>query len=411
MANGQLWSRAPVSECSLKMRTVFRIFLRVYLFYMHVGGFVPFSFDFKKLSHRASRGWRGYSFVYGVIFIISQVLLYAGMTYNFLYTWGAVNFRSLRVLTMAVSYLSVLIMTSSIVIHHVVEYRRIFNFTEQIFGIIHQLKVFNLNGSLAAQQLRSRLFWAFVVKAAYFELLSLLLFVDRDGSWISATALADLGLRSNLWLINIMTTLYVGVFLVIIYHFKILNWRVAAISEELRRTQSLKKRRKCLSGATTTTTRVDLSFRYCDDIDEIAVLHQRLRRLARQVQRLFQPLLLLTFIYHWCDFIIQAYLWYITYVELGAFRLLTLLHYLAALLADLVDVIFLCAVVHKTTNVATETGLMLQKFNEFEMDQRLERTVSAVLLPRRGPGGWQWMWRRKGTEEDEDKVMTMRRKD
>lgn len=357
------------------MAKIIRTLLCIYLSYIHLGGFLPFRINFKELSLRRSRPWLIYSVIYALSFIFSQFKLYYTMSEI---SWGYVSFRNLRVLTIALSYVSVLVMTTSIMVHHVLNHERLFTLSSRVFEIIHQVRKFNLDGCAKAQQLRTRLLRAFFVKAMYFETLSALLFVDSDYTW-TTSSMADLGVKSNLWLINIMTSLYVGVFLVIIYHFNILSLRVVAISEELRHSQSLKRRNK-LSSATASSLPpplVDLSFRYCDDIDEISSLHQTLRRLAQQVQRLFQPLLLLTFIYHWCDFIIQAYLWYITYTTQGAFRLLTVLHYLTAILMALVDMIFLCAVAHETSNAAAETGLALQKFNAFDVDQRLERTVSA----------------------------------
>lgn len=341
------------------MARIFRIFLGFYMFYMHIGGFLQFRFDLKTVSFQPSRGWRIYSLIYAAVFIIAQIGLYLGMFYLFK---DVIDFQSLRIITTAVCYCSVLIMTTAIVIHQVVAYQRFFSVTDRVFRVIHQVRKFNLDGCLEAQQLRTRLSWTFFVKAINFEALSLLIFTDRDDSGGVA---ADLGVLSNLWLINIVTTVYVSVFLVLIYHFTILKVRVADITEELRCSQAHRR-----------TTAVDLSFRHCDDIDEIAELHRGLRTLARLVQRLFQPLLLLTFAYHWFNFIIMAYLWYSTYTDQGAFRMVTLVHYVSAMVSDLVDVMFVCAVVHRTTNVAAETGLMLQKFNVFEMDQRLERTVS-----------------------------------
>lgn len=383
------------------MANIIRTSLYIYLFYIHLGGFLPFRINFKELSLHRSRPWLIYSVIYGMSFVFSQFKLYYTMSEI---SWEYVSFRNLRVLTIALSYVSVLVMTTSIMVHHVLNHERLFTLSSRVFEIIHQMRKFNLNSCAKAQQLRSGLLRAFFVKVLYFETLSALLFVDRDYSWTTAS-MADLGVKSNLWLINIMTSLYVGVFLVIIYHFNILSLRVVAISEELRYTQSLKRRHKQSSATASSLPlpSVDLSFRYCDDIDEISSLHQTLRRLAQQVQRLFQPLLLLTFIYHWCDFIIQAYLWYITYTAQGAFRLLTVLHYLTAILMALVDMVFLCAVAHETSNAAAETGLALQKFNAFDVDQRLERTVSAGCLSgtREEEGGIV-------SQEEEDKVMTVR---
>lgn len=362
------------------MAKLFRIFLSLYLFYMHITGFLPFGINFKTLAHYPSWPWRIYSAIYAIGFIFTQFKLYYTMSLD---SWDQVSFRDLRVLTVAVSYVSVLIMTTAIIVHHFVHYRRIYRIVSRLFEIIHHVKKFNLCQGRQAQQFRNRLAWALVTKAAYFEVMAALLFLDHDYS-LTAAWMVDLGVKSNLWLINITTSVYVGAFLVIIYHFEMLSLRVTAICDELRRTQSLKQHRKTSSKSSSTLLPVDLSFRYCDDIDEISSLHTELRRLARQVQRLYQPLLLLTFIYHWCDFIIQAYLWYITYMGQGVFRLLTVLHYLTALVMDLVDVIFLCGVVHHTANVAAETGLMLQKFNKFDVDQRLDRTVSAGRRSRRG---------------------------
>lgn len=350
------------------MATIFRVFLRVYLFYVHIGGFIPGRINFGQLTHDTSRGWLIYSVLYTGSFIVSQFHFYISMSIEYL---GVIIFRDLRVITVAVSYCSVLVMTTSILIHHLVNYRRIVALIRRLMQLMHRVRRFQMDQQRMAKQLRLRIYAAFFVKAVNFEVLSFLLFIDQ--SVATPLSVADFAVKSNLWLINIMTSLYVGVFLVIIYHFNMISWRLSAISEELWRTQSLKK----VASTPLRPSVVVLSFRFCDHIDEIAVVHHQWRRLALKVQRLFQPLLLLTFIYHWADFIIQAYLWYITYREHGAFQVLTLLHYLAAIFLDLLDVTFICAVAQQANNAAARTGMALQKFNQYDMDQRLDRTVSS----------------------------------
>lgn len=348
------------------------------MFYVRIVGYLPCRITWKSLVHAHSPLWRIYSIAYAILFVFAQLYFYWRLSYD---NWGRFSFRRLIVLTKALSYCSVLLMTTSIMLHHLVKHRRIFSVSHEIFGVIHHVAKYNLNGTKAAQQIRTRLMKAFLGKALYFELCSFLLFTESEGP--PGENAADVGVKSNLWLINMMTTVYVGALLVIIYHFKMLGLRVAAVSDELRRSQLAKKTKNNSSINNNTYSlsamAVDLSFRYCDDIDEIAVLHRQLRRLTREVQCLFQPLLLLVFAYHWCDFIIQAYLWYFRYTEQGSFQLITLSHYLATLLIDLVDVVFLCAAANETTNAAAETGLMLQKFNAFEMDPRLDTTVSVCV--------------------------------
>ena len=345
------------------MVNLFRAFLHVYLFYVHVGGFLPCQIDFKTLRAKPSMPWLIWSVVYAAFFIMGQLFLYIGMARQYWAELGGESFLKLQVLTTAISYCSVLVMTTSIVLHHGINYPRIMSLIERVLGMLRTVQKFQLDGTSCAQQLRRRLYRAFFLKAVFYEVLAFTLFIDRQNTTLE-TDYVNLGLKSNLWLINIMTTLFVGVFLVIIYIFKMLSLRVVALSEELGRAQTKKSR-----------AWVDLSFRHCDNIDEIADLHLQLRKLAHEIQRFFQPLLLLTFIYQWCDFIIQAYLWYYTYTQEGSFRLLTLLHFLTALLVDLVDVSFICAVVHEAVTMAAETGLMLQRFNEFHMDERLVRAV------------------------------------
>lgn len=349
----------------------FRIFLAVYLLYIRLGGVLPCKINLKTFSHLRSLPWTIYSVVLALTFTLSQVFSYLVMAQT---NSSYVDFRDLHVLTQAISYLSVLIITTAITVRQVLCHNQIFDVTHQLFALVRQVNAFQIQDSVGVRKSRNRLYRGFIVKVLYFELMSALLLLDGDKA--GGEFHAEIAVKSNLWMINIMTTLYVGAFLVIIYHFKVLNMRVTAISGEVRRSQSHTQSNHLHRIRSHPRPVVDLSFRFCDEIDEIASLHVQLRRLARQVQRLFQPLLLLTFIYHWCDFIVQAYLWYITYAAMGTLDLRNSLHYLAAILLDFIDVVALCTVIHATSNVAAETGLMLQKFNEFDVDQRLDKSVS-----------------------------------
>lgn len=348
------------------MANKFRIFLAIYLLYIRLGAFLPCKINLKTLSHLRSLPWSIYSVLVAITFVLSQIFSYLVMAQA---TADILDMRDLHFLTQAISYSSVLIITTAITVRQVTCHDQIFDITHQLFELIRRVHAFRFNDSIGVRKSRNRLYRGFILKVLYFEVMSVLLFLD--GEKTGGAFHAEIAVKSNLWMINIMTTLYVGAFLVIIYHFKVLNMRVTAISGEVRLAQShhhpIKSRPRP----------ADLSFRFCDEIDEIASLHVQLRRLARQVQRLFQPLLLLTFIYHWCDFIVQAYLWYITYAAQGGkVGIRDSLHYLTAILLDLIDVVALCTVIHATSNVAAETGLMLQKFNEFDVDQRLDKSVS-----------------------------------
>lgn len=348
------------------MGNKFRIFLSVYLFYIRICGFLPSRIDLKTFSHRRHVRLGAYSMVFGVIFLLAQLGSYVVMGEE---NSEFVDFRDLQVLTKAIFYASVLVITSAIMLRRMFCHQRFFNVTDEIFAITRQMNSYNLNNNPKLQRERHQLMTSFVLKVLYFEVFNSIVGFDSEMPSPGAFRV-DVAVKTNLWVINMMTTMYVGAFFVIIYHFKVLGTRITAISEQVRTTQSARESR----GKSVPV--VDLSFRYCDDIDVIAAQHVQLRRLAMRVQRLFQPLLLLTFLYHWCDFIIQAYLWYITYMEKLIPHEQVALRYVTALLTDLIDVAFLCSVVHTTMNVSAETGLLLQKFNDIEVDQRLDRTVS-----------------------------------
>lgn len=119
-----------------------------------------------------------------------------------------------------------------------------------------------------------------------------------------------------------------------------------------------------------------LTYRFCDALDEVFAIHGQLRTICRDVQRLLQPLLLLILLYHWCNFVVQAYLLYISirYSDRDEV-LIVLFHYSTVLLGDLMSVCFICSIANLVVKEAAEAGLVVQRFNEFRLDTRLERTV------------------------------------
>ena len=118
------------------MVNLFRAFLRVYLFYVHVGGFLPCQIDFKTLKAKPSMPWLIWSVVYAAVFIMSQLFLYIGMARQYWNELGGESFLKLQVLTTAISYCSVLVMTTSIVLHHGINYRRIMSLIERVLGML-----------------------------------------------------------------------------------------------------------------------------------------------------------------------------------------------------------------------------------------------------------------------------------
>lgn len=209
------------------MASKFGLFLTCYMVYVHLTGFLPCRIDFEALQYRPSRAWTVYSVLYIVAFIGNQL---RGL-YDLFVLYQFVDWRDITVLTISVSYTSIIVITTAILGHHILNYGRFYAIIGRYLELIRTVRQFRLTPAMTND--RNRLIWRFVFKATYFELMSVLLLAAHATVPDNPTAGMDFEQKLNLWVINIMTTIYFGAFNVLIYLFRLLNVRIQGFRRDL----------------------------------------------------------------------------------------------------------------------------------------------------------------------------------
>lgn len=335
------------------MRTFVNTYLNCYLVYVQVLGFLPFQFRMSSLEVRPSRFRSIYATIFGVSLIIGQVWFYRELVVEA----GSVDFQQLNVFIIAIMYTTGVTLCTSIVIHYLFTKKKVFILITSILETSKEISHYKTDG-LSVRT--NRLFYFFVVKSAFYEVVGIAI-LSYHFITIRRVDFLLLMLKSNLCFVSILTSIFVGSLTLMSYNLTILNAFIAQIRKKIKLAISKKSDQ--------------LTFRYCDQLDEVSKLHRKVRRLSVAISKLLQLLVLIILFYHWFDFVAQAYVFYLSVVIHRIINEQIIIAYLVVLLTHLVNVIFVCVAANSVMRKSTETGNVLQSFNEFELDPRLEKNV------------------------------------
>lgn len=336
-----------------QMDGFFVVFVRCYQFYLQFIGLIPCTIKFRELRVKPSRFLVVYGKLVTLIFIFSQAALFRAIAI----VTVSRDWHMLNNLLLAIMYLLVMIITYFIYIHTALTQNRFVQLVQNTLDLTKQVQKFKLN----SRKFRHSLFVSFIVRCLFYEIITTLVLLTANMD-LEEVYWPGVALRGNLTVVNIFSALYFGAMSVMQYNFRIISVHLEKTKNHVEKTISNHKNQ--------------MTFMFSDNIDEIASLHKMARKLCIDLNRFFEPLLCIIFLYHWCNFTIQAFLFYMVFIWNGDHSRAVVLSFVSLILNDFLTICSICTKANSVSNESAEAGLILQKFNEFVLDCRLENCVS-----------------------------------